>query len=58
LHSEHISAVEQPSISGTHIHGQAQGMVLFQATEIIGWWEGGFLARSFRGEEVESDHSP
>jgi hypothetical protein len=33
-------------------------MVLFQATEIIGWWEDGFLVRLFRGEEVESDHSP
>jgi hypothetical protein len=33
-------------------------MVLFQATEIIGWWEDGFLVRSFRGEAVESDHSP
>jgi len=33
-------------------------MILFQATEIIGRREDGFLARSFRGEEVESDYSP
>ena len=53
-----MSAGKQPSISGTQIHGQAHGMILFQATEIIGRREDGFLVRLFRGDELESDHSP
>jgi len=32
-------------------------ILFFLAPEIIGRWEGGLIARSFRGEQVDSDQS-